>query len=240
MSSLNPFSARREKKEAAVRDKLDALQQQQLDRQPLSSGLDSGDGGGELMSESQLAALLPERSYESEDFDKYLPASAKVDQPATGWSPGRGNTYEAPSRTRQCFGRLQNAFVIGASLGGAVGFMYGTYAAIAYKHVLYLPVAVLQAAGGFGFFLACGTVIRCDELPELQRHADAMALRRLEASPVPHVARKQRFEDDIDLASWAIAGHAHARSLVSLHCSAKGRSAVVEAIADAPQSRWLA
>ena len=38
-----------------------------------------------------------------------------------------------------------------------------TYAAIKFKHVLYLPIAVIQAGGAFGFFLACGTVIRCDE-----------------------------------------------------------------------------
>ena len=43
------------------------------------------------------------------------------------------------------------------------GFLYGTYAAIKFKHVLYLPIAVIQAGGAFGFFLACGTVIRCDE-----------------------------------------------------------------------------
>lgn len=63
--------------------------------------------------------------------------------------------------------------MIGGALGGAFGFLYGTFAAIKYKHVLYLPIAVLQAGGAFGFFLACGTVIRCDErrlaLPEPRR-----------------------------------------------------------------------
>ena len=32
--------------------------------------------------------------------------------------------------------------------------LYGTYAAIKFKHVLYLPIAVVQAGGAFGFFLA--------------------------------------------------------------------------------------
>ena len=50
--------------------------------------------------------------------------------------------------------------------------MYGTYAAVAYKHILYLPIAVIQAGGAFGFFLACGTVIRCDEQKRLTDKSD--------------------------------------------------------------------
>ena len=83
--------------------------------------------------------------------------------------------YEPPSRAWQCAYKLQNGFMIGASLGGAVGFMYGTWAAVAYKHILYLPIAVLQSGGFFGLFLACGTVIRCEETGEVRalRHASA-------------------------------------------------------------------
>lgn len=163
MSSLNPFAARREKKEAATREKLEHLQQQHLASQQQFEVPETGGDNG--LSAEQLAALLPDRSdtYEREDFNKYLPASAHVEQPATTWSPQAGATYQPPSRARQCFGKLQNGFMIGASLGGAVGFLYGTWAAVAYRHVLYLPIAVLQAGGGFGFFLACGTVIRCEE-----------------------------------------------------------------------------
>ena len=58
-------------------------------------------------------------------------------------------------------------FSLGAALGGAVGFAYGVFAAVKYKHVLYVPISVLQMGGAFGFFLMCGTVIRCDELPQL-------------------------------------------------------------------------
>ena len=58
-------------------------------------------------------------------------------------------------------------FSLGAALGGAVGFAYGAFAAVKYKHVLYVPISVLQMGGAFGFFLMCGTVIRCDELPQL-------------------------------------------------------------------------
>ena len=165
MSSLNPFAARRERGEAKMREKLSELQAQH-DLQEAGS-LAAGSGGAPILTDAQLSSILPDRSggYDSEDFDKYLPSQAKVDQPAYDWAPQATMAYEPPSRARQCMQRLQNAFAIGASLGGAVGFMYGSYAAVAYKHVLYLPIAVVQAAGGFGFFLACGTVIRCEELP---------------------------------------------------------------------------
>jgi hypothetical protein len=109
-------------------------------------------------------------SYADEEFDKYLPTTAKIDQPATEWSGQAGNYGEygePPSRMQQCRYKLQNGFMIGATLGGAVGFLYGTWAAFAYKHVLYLPIAVVQSGGAFGLFLACGTVIRCEETGEV-------------------------------------------------------------------------
>ena len=86
--------------------------------------------------------------------------------------------YEPPSRAWQCAYKLQNGFMIGASLGGAVGFMYGTWAACTgvYKHILYLPIAVLQSGGFFGLFLACGTVIRCEETGEVRALRDTRPL----------------------------------------------------------------
>ena len=65
---------------------------------------------------------------------------------------------------------IANSAIIAAMIscfGGAVGFAYGAFAAVKYKHVLYVPISVLQMGGAFGFFLMCGTVIRCDELPQL-------------------------------------------------------------------------
>ena len=71
--------------------------------------------------------------------------------------------YRSPPRVRTAGA----GFSLGAALGGAVGFAYGAFAAVKYKHVLYVPISVLQMGGAFGFFLMCGTVIRCDELPQL-------------------------------------------------------------------------
>ena len=102
--------------------------------------------------------------------------------------------------------KLQNGFVIGASLGGAVGFMYGTYAAIAYKHVLYLPIAVVQAAGGFGFFLACGTVIRCEEPSQLSwsHESDAFWLTHEDAA-APYVVQKHLATTIAPVSGWPAA-----------------------------------
>jgi len=231
MSSLNPFAARREKKEAQIKDRLEHMQ---------ASGelpeFAKGGSSGEMLTEEQLQAMLPPDSgsqYEQEDFGKYLPASAKVEQPTQQWSvPGGGGGYEGPSRTRQCMSRLQSAFMIGGSLGGAVGFMYGTYAAFAYKHVLYVPIAVLQFGGGFGFFLACGSVIRCDE-PKLL-HASAP----LEPTPLPYVARARL----IGANDWDAV---HKRMPCTPELEPRStRCAIVEAVCcdGAPRgaSRWLA
>ena len=161
----NPFTKRREKKEAQVRERMGGMQQEQQLGMPQEQV---------MMPPSAMAQMQVESSdgqgqdpYASEDFDKYLPQSAQVDQQTPTWEGGR-STYEPPSRARQCVSKLQSGFMIGASLGGAFGFLYGTYAAIKFKHVLYLPIAVVQAGGAFGFFLACGTVIRCEEKQEYQ------------------------------------------------------------------------
>ena len=106
MSSLNPFAARRERKEEQMKAKLEEVQRQQ-------------GGGGRALQPGELSGAtassistlqLPEQSYDTEDLDKYLPASAKVDQAAPTFKvPSGGNYgYEAPSRFRQCGYKLQN------------------------------------------------------------------------------------------------------------------------------------
>jgi hypothetical protein len=165
--SLNPFTNKRKKQEDKVRDHMesqhaDAQYVQEVQQQPPPPS-----SGGYKLPQNQ-------DSYEAEDLNKYLPTTSQ-DEPsaAAGWSGGSGTAeYEPPSRARQCLGKIQSGFMVGGALGGAVGFLYGTYTAIKYKHVLYLPAAVIQAGAAFGFFLACGTVIRCDELPGADRRRD--------------------------------------------------------------------
>lgn len=76
------------------------------------------------------------------------------------------------------------------------GFLYGTYAAIKFKHVLYLPIAVIQAGGAFGFFLACGTVIRCDE--KQQQLADAHAYAPVGMQQLQQERRRVPWFDESD------------------------------------------
>lgn len=162
---MNPFAARKERLEKIKEHKIDELKAKLGDIEGRQ-----GDGDG------AMTFKLPENStdYEAENFDKYLPKAALQNQAPTEWSgrTGASTQYEPPSRAWQCAYKLQNGFVIGASLGSAIGFLYGTWAAVAYRHILYLPIAVVQSGGAFGLFLACGTVIRCEEpdgLTGLQR-----------------------------------------------------------------------
>ena len=187
---MNPFAARREKKQELQEYKIE-----QFKEKFQAQGGSQGDLSGLPSAEVDPSAFkVPESSvdYEAENFDKYLPKSAQNDQSPVTWSGGAAQQYEPPSRAWQCAYKLQNGFVIGASLGSAIGFLYGTYAAISYRHILYLPIAVLQSGGAFGLFLACGTVIRCEEpdgLNGLQRaslraagdcgHADSLLSRHL-------------------------------------------------------------
>ena len=123
MSSLNPFAARRERKEEQMRAKIEQIQDQ---RSQMTQGgqLQPGELSGATAA-SINSLTMPESSYDADELDKYLPSSARVDQPPPSWSGGRSTPtyYEPPSRMRQCVHKLQNGFMIGAALGGAVGFL---------------------------------------------------------------------------------------------------------------------
>lgn len=123
--SLNPFAARRERKEEQVKQKIADFQEQQQARGGGGGGALMGGGADYAAAGSMGSLALPETSYESEDFSKYLPASANVDQAPPSWDARKASPtyYEPPSRAWQCAYKLQNGFVIGASLGGAVGFL---------------------------------------------------------------------------------------------------------------------
>ncbi len=167
LMSLNPFTNKRKKKEEEVQAR---YEEQQLQAMHELEQLNATPPPAISHAPDSLLNKLPqnEDKYAAENLDKFLPSGAQTDQnppdAAAGWASRAGGTYEPPSRMRQCFSKLQSGFILGASIGGAAGFLYGTWAAIKHKHVLYLPAAIIQVGGLFGFFLACGTVIRCDEL----------------------------------------------------------------------------
>eukprot|EP00962_Isochrysis_galbana_P048972 scaffold20591_cov132-Isochrysis_galbana.AAC.3 len=124
MSSLNPFTAQRKKREEKLEEKLSELRALQ-ETPPAAMG---GSAGGAPAPFFSPAFTQKETDYEAEDFSKYLPASAQVEQSAPAWQASAGKYYEPPSRARQCFSKIQSAFMIGGALGGAAGFLYGSLA----------------------------------------------------------------------------------------------------------------
>ena len=116
--SLNPFTNRRKKQEEAVEEKqreqmqqlqqLQAQQYQMRAQQEASFAPPPSSGGFDLPKSSDDA-------YDISNLSQHLPASAQVDQekPEGGWkmpSFGSGDvygSYEAPSRMRSCFTKLQ-------------------------------------------------------------------------------------------------------------------------------------
>lgn len=171
----NPFAARRERQQDKLQKKMEELQ-----------GQSDADGG------SFTVALPGGKNYDDESFDKYLPASAQSDQAPVQWQsrPTDYSGYEAPappSRARLCMYKLQSSFMVGFSLGGAVGFLYGSWMAIQHKHVLYVPIAIVQFGGLFGGFLTAGGVIRCEETGEVLALRDARVARATAAAEADEV-----------------------------------------------------
>ena len=58
---------------------------------------------------------------------------------------------------------MKQSFTMGAMVGGGFGFIFGLYNAVLYKSWTMLPVTTVVSAFSFGFFLACGSIIRTDD-----------------------------------------------------------------------------
>jgi len=61
---------------------------------------------------------------------------------------------------------LKQGFMMGAMVGGGMGLVMGLYAAVQYRSIIVLPISILASAGSFGFFMACGTLIRTQDFDE--------------------------------------------------------------------------
>jgi hypothetical protein len=55
---------------------------------------------------------------------------------------------------------MYQSFLMGSMVGGGFGLVFGLYNAITYKSFLVLPIAVITSGASFGFFMACGSLIR--------------------------------------------------------------------------------
>lgn len=57
-------------------------------------------------------------------------------------------------------GTMYQSFLMGAMVGGGFGLIIGVWSAISYKSFLIIPISTITSAASFGFFLACGSLIR--------------------------------------------------------------------------------
>jgi hypothetical protein len=53
---------------------------------------------------------------------------------------------------------------MGALVGGTFGSIIGLYSAIKQRQLLLFPISALASGVSFGFFMACGTMVRTDEM----------------------------------------------------------------------------
>ena len=55
---------------------------------------------------------------------------------------------------------------MGSLVGGGFGLVMGLYTAITTKSLLAIPLSTIISGASFGFILACGSLVRNDELKD--------------------------------------------------------------------------
>ncbi|KAL4431817.1 hypothetical protein ABPG74_015257 [Tetrahymena malaccensis] len=58
--------------------------------------------------------------------------------------------------------QAQNGFLMGCAVGGMMGAIIGTWAAIKTRKLVVLPLSIVSSGGFFGFMMMCGSIIRTD------------------------------------------------------------------------------
>jgi len=54
-------------------------------------------------------------------------------------------------------------FIMGSLVGGSFGTIIGIWQAVQTRRLIVIPLSALMSGCAFGFFMACGTMIRSDE-----------------------------------------------------------------------------
>ena len=186
---FHPPLARSQRKKREERlEELHQKQVSELERYEQQSKLQSIGGLDPSLASLQPPDVpqhsAPEVSYDAAELDKFLPASAQVDQALPPPRLPGTATYEPPSRARMCLAKLQSGFMLGSAVGGSFGFAYGTFAAIKYRHILYLPIAVVQAISLPRHGPRCGA-----PPPRRPRASSGWLACLLTASMMPHRGR---------------------------------------------------
>jgi hypothetical protein len=60
-------------------------------------------------------------------------------------------------------GKFIQGAMMGATVGGCAGTVFGLVSFIQHRKVIYIPLVALSMAFSFGFFMGVGTVIRSDD-----------------------------------------------------------------------------
>lgn len=74
---------------------------------------------------------------------------------------------------------MYQSFLMGAMVGGGFGLVFGLWNAITYKSFLVLPIAVITSGASFGFFMACGSLIRTHPLNNLNGNPNLLTYNSL-------------------------------------------------------------
>ncbi len=99
------------------------------------------------------------------------------DDPYSKYMDDEDNTIKTPekesARSRKfrilkekatmLYGNAINGFIVGGLVGGSFGLIVGTYTAITHRSLLIIPASTIISGLSFGFFLACGSMIRSDD-----------------------------------------------------------------------------
>ena len=56
-------------------------------------------------------------------------------------------------------------FIMGSLVGGSFGAFIGLYTAFQTRRLVAIPLSIVVSGAGFGFVLACGSLIRNDTPP---------------------------------------------------------------------------
>ena len=104
-----------------------------------------GDSFGSMQGlESQLRAMKEEE---------------EKNRPLTKWERKKARIF-GESKT------MQKNFLVGFAMGGGIGAcmggIMGTYAAITYRQMSIIPMAMLSSGCSFGFFMGLGAVLRAN------------------------------------------------------------------------------
>ena len=69
------------------------------------------------------------------------------------------------AHANRLFSKALNGFVSGAMVGSSIGLLFGIYYGVQNKSLLIVPLSAIISGCSFGFFAACGSMVKSQEIP---------------------------------------------------------------------------